>query len=79
MSLVDEAQLKLTRDSTEDATFLEVLTRLSRTVRKERDRLKTKVKSIALEMSAAIAKEGTILASAVGTEQDFEILNKQSE
>ena len=79
LSLVDEAQLKLTRDSTEDATFLEVLTRLSRTVRKERDRLKTKVKSIALEMSAAIAKEGTILASAVGTEQDFEILNKQSE
>ncbi|MEM9923142.1 MAG: GTPase [Cyanobacteria bacterium P01_D01_bin.50] len=79
LSLVDEAQLKLTRDSTEDATFLEVLTRLSRTVRKERDRLKTKVKSIALEMSAAIAKEGSILASAVGTEQDFEKINKQSE
>ncbi|MBV6622073.1 MAG: 50S ribosome-binding GTPase [Rivularia sp. (in: Bacteria)] len=79
LSLVDEAQLKLTRDSTEDATFLEVLTRLSRAVRKERDRLRTKVKNIALEMSAAIAREGTILASAVGTEQDFEKLNKQSE
>ncbi|AFY55128.1 putative GTPase [Rivularia sp. PCC 7116] len=79
LSLVDEAQLSLTRNSTEDSAFLEVLTRLSRTVRKERDRLRTIVKSIALEMSAAIAKEGFCLASAVGTEQDFEKLNKQTE
>jgi len=79
LSMVDEAQLSLTRNSTEDSAFLEVLTRLSRTVRKERDRLRTKVKSIALEMSAAIAKEGTILASVVGTEQEFEKPNKQAE
>jgi uncharacterized tellurite resistance protein B-like protein len=79
LSLVDEAQLSFTRNSTEDSAFLEVLTRLSRTVRKERDRLRTKIKSIALEMSAAIAKEGVLLASAVATEQDFEKLNKQAE
>jgi Fe-S cluster assembly ATPase SufC len=30
-------------------------------------------------MSSAVAKEGTILASTVGTEQDFEMLNKQTE
>ena len=79
LSLVDEAQLSCTRNSGEDSAFLEVITRLSRSVRKERDRLRTKVKSIALEMSSAIAKEGVLLASAVGTEQDFEKLNKQTE
>lgn len=79
LSMLDEAQLSLTRNSTEDSAFLEVLTRLSRTVRKERDRLRTKVKSIALEMSTAITKEGTILASAVGIEQDFKELNENAE
>ncbi len=79
LSLVDEAQLSCTRNSGEDSAFLEVITRLSRSVRKERDRLGTKVKNIALEMSAAIAKEGILLASAVGTEQDLKKLNKQTE
>ncbi|MGB3761399.1 MAG: LeoA/HP0731 family dynamin-like GTPase [Rivularia sp. (in: cyanobacteria)] len=41
--------------------------------------VKLKIKSIALEMSAAIAKEGIFLASAVGTEQDFEEFNKKAE
>lgn len=79
LASVDEAQLSFTRNSNQDATFLEVLTRLSRTVRKERERLKTKVNGITLEMSSAIVKEGTTLAVAVGTEQDFQALNKQSE
>ncbi|WP_414620313.1 GTPase [Calothrix sp. CCY 0018] len=79
LSLVDEAQLSCTRNSGEDSAFLEVITRLSRSVRKERDRLRTKVKSIALEMSSAIAKEGVFLASAVGRQEDFEKLNKQTE
>ena len=79
LAFVDEAQLSFTRNSNQDSTFLEVLTRLSRTVRKERERLRTKVYSIILEMSSAIAKEGRILASALGTEQNFEALNKQSE
>jgi hypothetical protein len=79
LSSVDEAQLSFTRNSTQDTAFLEVLTRLSRTVRKERDRLRTKVQSIALRMSSAVANEGTILAAAVGSEQNFERLNKQAE
>jgi GTP-binding protein EngB required for normal cell division len=79
LGCVDEAQSSFTRNNSQDSTFLEVLTRLSRTVRKERDRLRTKVQNIALEMSSAVAKEGTILASTVGTEQDFEMLNKQTE
>jgi small GTP-binding protein len=76
---VDEAQSSFTRNNSQDSTFLEVLTRLSRTVRKERDRLRTKVKNISIEMSSAVANEGTILANIVGTEQDFELLNKQTE
>ena len=79
LACLDEAQLSFTRNSSRDSAFLEVLTRLSRTVRKERDRQRTKVQSIALEMSSAIAKEGTTLSTAVGSEQNFEMLNKQAE
>ncbi|WP_445304836.1 LeoA/HP0731 family dynamin-like GTPase [Microcoleus sp. Pol17C2] len=79
LSCVDEALLSFTRNSSEDSAFFEVLTRLSRTVRKERDRLRTKVKNIALEMSSGVASEGNTLAAAVGSEQKFENLNKQAE
>lgn len=79
LSCVDEAQLSFTRNSREDSAFFEVLTRLSRTVRKERDRLRTKVKNIALEMSSGVASEGNTLAAAVGSDRNFEMLNKQAE
>ncbi|MEG4217825.1 50S ribosome-binding GTPase [Microcoleus sp. Pol14C6] len=79
LSCVDNAQLSFTRNSSEDSTFFEVLTRLSRTVRKERDRLRIKVKNIALEMSSGVASEGNTLAAAVGSDGDFESLNKQAE
>jgi hypothetical protein len=78
LGCVDDAQSSLTRNSTQDSSCLEILNRISRQVRKERDRLRTKVQSIALEMSSAVAKEGTVLAAAVGSEQDFEVLNKQA-
>ncbi len=79
LSCIDDAQLSFTRNSSEDSTFFEVLNRLSRVVRKERDHLRIKVKNIALEMSSGIANEGNILAVAVGGEQNFEILNKKTE
>ena len=79
LSCVDEAQLSFTRNSSEDSAFFEVLTRLSRTVRKERDRLRTKVKNIALEMSSGVAREGNALTAAVGSDPNFERLNKQTE
>ncbi|MEG5171112.1 GTPase [Microcoleus sp. B3-D7] len=79
LSCVDDAQLSFTRNSSEDSTFFEVLTRLSRTVRKERDRLRTKVKNIALEMASGVASEGNTLAAAVGSDGNFESLNKQAE
>ena len=78
LSCVDEAQLSFTRNSSEDSVFFEVLHRLSRTVRKERERLHTKVNSIALLLSSEVVNEGRILASAVGGD-NFEILNKQAE
>src|SRR5579883_1635179 len=81
LASVDEAQLSFTRNSNQDTTFLEVLTRLSRTVRKERERLRTKFRSLALEISSAIAKEGINLAYSVGTitQEDFEKLSKTAE
>ncbi|KYC37579.1 GTPase [Scytonema hofmannii PCC 7110] len=79
VSYVDEAQLSLTRDSNKDSAFFELLNRLSRTVRQERDRLRTKVRGIALRLSAAIANEGIVLARAVGSNVDIEALAKQAE
>jgi len=78
LGCLDDAQINFARNSDEDTTFLEVLLRLSRRINKERERLRTKVKSIMLEMSAAIITEGTNLASEVGNEE-FKDFNKQSE
>ncbi|MEG5158983.1 50S ribosome-binding GTPase [Microcoleus sp. AT3-A2] len=79
LSCIDNAQLSFTRNSSEDSVFFEVLHRLSRTVRKERERLHTKVNSIALLLSSEVVNEGRILASAVGGQDNFEMLNKQAE
>lgn len=79
LSYIDEAQLSLTRDSNEDSAFFELLNRLSRTVRQERDCLRTKVRRIALRLSAAVANEGTVLSRAVGSNVDIEALAKQAE
>ena len=79
LSYLNEAQLSLTRDSNKDSAFFELLNRLSRTVRQERDRLRTKVRGIALRLSAAVANEGTVLARAVGSNVDIEVLAKQAE
>jgi len=79
LSCIDDAQLSFTRNSSEDSVFFEVLHRLSRTVRKERERLHTKVNSIALLLSSEVVNEGRILASAVGGKDNFEMLNKQAE
>ena len=78
LGYVEQAELSFIRDSNEDSAFFELLNRLSRTVRQERDRLRTKVQSIALRLSAAVAHEGTFLA-AVGGKEDIETLAKQVE
>ncbi|AFY50506.1 putative GTPase [Nostoc sp. PCC 7524] len=81
LATLDEAQLSFTRNSNQDTAFLEVMARLSRTVRKERERLRIKFNSIALAMSSAISQEGIKLAYSVGTmtQEDFEKLNHQTE
>ena len=79
LSFVDQAQLSLSRNSDQDTAFLEVLTRLSRVVIKERERLRTQARMITLRMSSAIVKEGTIFAAVVEREQDLQELNKQAE
>ncbi len=75
---LDEAQILFTRNSGEDTAFLEILSRLSRRVQRERERLQTQVKRIALDLLIAINSEGAKLASAVG-ESEFEALNNKSE
>lgn len=76
---VEEAESSRTSDSKANSTFFEILNRLSRTVLKERNRVRTKVQSISLKMSSAISKEARPLISAVGVDEDFESLQKQAE
>lgn len=78
LGCIDDAQIGFARNSDEDTTFLELLSRLLRRINKERERLRTRIKNITLDLSTAIAQEGTRLASAVG-ETSFEDLNNQSE
>lgn len=79
LNFVEEAQLTAMRNSAEDSVFFEILNQLSRKVRKERNRLRTKVENIGLKMSSAIGKEGLTLAATVGGDENFETLNKQAE
>ena len=73
LTCLDDAQIAFARNTDEDTTFLEVLSRLSRRINQERERLRTKVKSIALEMSTAIAQEGIRLTSAIDGSQITEL------
>ena len=79
LSAVNEAQVNLTRNSGEDSTYFEILNRLTRKVNQQRDRQQTKVDSIALQMSSEIAREGSMLARKVGSNEDFEKLHQQAE
>lgn len=78
LSCLDDAQIGFARNSDEDTLFLEVLSRLSRRINKERERLRTRINSITLDMSTAIVEEGNNLASAVGN-QEFESLTQQTQ
>ena len=78
LRVVDNTEQLLIPNDTEDATYLEILNRLSRRVEQERDRLRTKVKGIQLEVASAILNEGSTVAQAVG-EEAFAELNAQSE
>jgi GTP-binding protein EngB required for normal cell division len=75
---LDEAQIFFTRNSGEDTAFLEILSRLSRRIQRERERLRTNIKRIALDLSMAVNEEGRKLAAAVGN-PEFEALNGKSE
>ena len=79
LSAVNETQVHLTRNSGEDSTYFEILNRLSRKVNQQRDRQQTKVDSVSLQMSSDIAREGSMLARKVGSNEDFEQLRKQAE
>ena len=76
---LEDAQNIVVRDSVKDTAFFELLSRLSRLVQQERERLRTKVKSITLRLSASVVNEGSDLADLIGVEKDFESAVKQSE
>lgn len=79
LSGINDAQICISRDNNEDTAFFEILKRLSRTVNQERERLRNKFKNIALNLFSAVTNEGTILASVLGSDDNFEISNQQTE
>ena len=78
LRVVDDAEKLLVPSDTEDAMYLEILRQLSRRVEQERDRLRTKVKGIQLQVAASVLNEGNVLAQAIGDES-FEDANARSE
>lgn len=78
LRVVDDAENLLVPNDTEDAMYLEILRQLSRRVEQERDRLRTKVKGIQLQVATSVLNEGNVLAQAVGDES-FEDANARSE
>lgn len=79
LGCVNDAQLSYIRNlnSAQDEAFLELFRRLSRTVEKERYRLRTKIQKIAQEQSAQIIQQGIYLSQGVGTD-NFISLEKQA-
>lgn len=77
----DQAIPLLTPDDTEEAVGLALLERTAIRVDRERDRLRTKIKSLKLDTSSAIRQEQYPLLDAVGVEsqEGFEKLAKQAE
>lgn len=78
LRVVDDTETIITPDNSQDAVYLEILRRLSLRVEQERERLRTKVKGIQLEMASAILAEGDNLVQFIGDES-FRELNEQSE
>jgi Dynamin-like helical domain len=76
---LEDAQNIVVRDSVKDTAFFELLSRLNRLVQQDRERLRTKVKSITLRLSATVVNEGADLADLLGVEKDFESAAKQVE
>lgn len=78
LRVVDDTETIITPDNSQDAVYLEILRRLYLRVEQERERLRTKVKGIQLEMASAILAEGDNLVQFIGDES-FRELNEQSE
>lgn len=79
LSYIDEAQLSFIRSKNEDTAFFEILNQISRKIRIERERLRTNIQSITLQISSLIVSDGRDLALALENKDEFENLSKQVE
>lgn len=75
---LEDIEISLVRNSGKDTAFLEVLARLNRRLFKERERLRTQVKMINLDLVSAIIREGMNLAAEVGS-KTFEASSQKAE
>lgn len=75
---LDEVERQILPDGPGDAAYLELLDRLERKVRNVRERLRLGAKRIALDYSAKVAGQGTMLARTLGTEE-YEAMAKTAQ
>jgi GTP-binding protein EngB required for normal cell division len=78
LKYLENFEIHVVRSSGKDTAFLEVLSRLNRRLEKERERLRTKVKALTLQLMTAIINEGMKLAGEVG-DTNFDLSCQQSE
>lgn len=78
LEAVDNTEIVLRRDQAEDATFFEVLNRLSRTINLERSRFRTQIKNIILELVSAVTNEGANIACRLDSDT-LEVLQQQTQ
>lgn len=82
LSKLNDTELALQRNDTEDSAYLKLVNRCARRVEEERKRFHTEVKKIALELYSKVSKEATPLVDAVGSidnEKEWEKLDEQAE
>jgi small GTP-binding protein len=78
---LEDAQNIVMRDSIKDTVFFELMSRINRLIQQERERLRTKVRNITLNLSTTVVSEGSVLANLIGivSSEDFEVHAKQTE
>lgn len=76
LSKLNDAELTVQRDETEDAAYLELVDRCAKIVEEQRKIFQTKVKKIALDIYSKVRKEATLLVEGLGEIQDEEKLEE---
>lgn len=79
LTCIDEAELHFNRADGKDTAYLELLNSLSRRVRDQRQRLRSHIDGILLDLSGKISNQGHALLPHIGTNDNMEEKAKEAE